>query len=102
VHFHDTRGAGIADVLAAVDAGVTKLDASVGGLGGCPFAPGASGNIATEEVVYLLEGSGVSTGLDLDAVLRAAAVVERAVDHPLTSGLYLAGGPSRPRSSATT
>lgn len=99
-HFHDTRGAGIADVLAAVDAGVTKLDASVGGLGGCPFAPGASGNIATEEVVYLLEGSGVSTGLDLDAVLRAAAVVEEAVGHPLTSSLYRAGGPSRPRTRA--
>jgi hydroxymethylglutaryl-CoA lyase len=102
VHFHDTRGAGVADVLAAVDAGVTKLDASVGGLGGCPFAPGASGNIATEEVVYLLEGSGVSTGLDLDAVLRAAAVVEQAVGHPLTSGLYRAGGPSRPRSRAAS
>ena len=101
VHFHDTRGAGLACVLAAVDAGVTQLDASVGGLGGCPFAPGASGNIATEEVVYLLEDSGVSTGLDLDAVLRAAAVVEEAVGHPLTSNLYRAGGRSRPRSAAT-
>jgi hydroxymethylglutaryl-CoA lyase len=98
VHFHDTRGAGLADVLAAIDAGVTKLDASVGGLGGCPFAPGASGNIATEEVVYALEGSGVSTGVDLGAVLRAASLVERAVGHPLTSSLHRAGGPSRPRS----
>jgi hydroxymethylglutaryl-CoA lyase len=97
VHFHDTRGAGLACVLAAVDAGVTQLDASVGGLGGCPFAPGASGNIATEEVVYLLEDSGVATGLDLDAVLAAAAVVERAVGHALTSSLYRAGGRSTPR-----
>ena len=100
VHFHNTRGSGLASVLAAVDAGVTQLDASVGGLGGCPFAPGASGNIATEEVVYLLEDSGVSTGLDLDAVFRAAAVVEGAVGHPLTSNLYRAGGRSRPRSRA--
>jgi hydroxymethylglutaryl-CoA lyase len=101
VHFHNSRGAGLADVLAAVDAGVTKIDASVGGLGGCPFAPGASGNIATEEVVYLLEGSGVATGLDLPAVLHAAHVVEEAVGHPLTSNLYRAGGPSRPRARAT-
>ena len=98
VHFHNTRGSGLACVLTAVDAGITQLDASVGGLGGCPFAPGASGNIATEEVVYLLEDSGVSTGLDLDATLRAAEVVERAVGHPLTSNLYRAGGRSRPRS----
>jgi hydroxymethylglutaryl-CoA lyase len=98
VHFHNTRGSGLASVIAAIDAGVTQLDASVGGLGGCPFAPGASGNIATEEVVYLLEDSGVSTGLDLDAVLRAAAVVEEAVGHPLTSNLHRAGGRSRPRS----
>jgi hydroxymethylglutaryl-CoA lyase len=92
VHFHNTRGSGLASVLAAVDAGVTQLDASVGGLGGCPFAPGASGNIATEELVYLLEDSGVSTGLDLGAVLQEA------VGHPLTSNLYRAGGRSRPRS----
>ena len=98
VHFHNTRGSGLACVLAAVDAGITQLDASVGGLGGCPFAPGASGNIATEEVVYLLEDSGVSTGVDLEATLRAAAVVEKAVGHPLTSNLYRAGGRSRPRS----
>ncbi|MFC4950474.1 hydroxymethylglutaryl-CoA lyase [Pseudonocardia sp. GCM10023141] len=97
VHFHNTRGAGIACVLAAVQIGVTQIDASVGGLGGCPFAPGASGNIATEEVAYLLAESDRPTGLDLDAVLAAAAVVERAVGHPLPSSLYRAGGPSRPR-----
>ena len=97
VHFHDTRGTGQANALAAVQAGVTQLDSSVGGLGGCPFAPGASGNIATEELVYLLEESGVHTGLDLDAVLAAARVTERAVGHDLPSSLYRAGGRSVPR-----
>lgn len=99
VHFHNTRGAGLACVLAAVQAGVTQIDAAVGGLGGCPFAPGASGNIATEEVVYLLEESGVSTGVDLDRVLSAAAVVEKAVGHALPSNLYRAGGRSVPRAA---
>ncbi|WP_199432058.1 hydroxymethylglutaryl-CoA lyase [Qaidamihabitans albus] len=90
VHLHNTRGAGLACALAAVQAGVTQLDVSVGGLGGCPFAPGASGNIATEELVYLLEESGVGTGLDLDRVLDAVAVVEHAVGHALPSNLYRA------------
>ena len=99
VHFHDTRGSGIANVLAAVQVGVVELDASVGGLGGCPFAPGASGNIATEEAVYLLEEMGVDTGVDLDAVLAAAAATGDAVGHGLPSSLYRAGGrasPARP------
>ncbi|KQS58585.1 hydroxymethylglutaryl-CoA lyase [Geodermatophilus sp. Leaf369] len=96
-HFHDTRGTGQANALAAVLAGVTQLDASVGGLGGCPFAPGASGNIATEELVYWLADSGVQTGIDLDAVLTAAAVTEDAVGHALPSSLFRAGGTSRPR-----
>ncbi|SEL23000.1 hydroxymethylglutaryl-CoA lyase [Blastococcus sp. DSM 46786] len=99
VHFHDTRGTGQANALAAVQAGVTQLDASVGGLGGCPFAPGASGNIATEELVYMLEESGVRTGLDLDALLAAARVTEQAVGHELPSSLYRAGGRSVPRSA---
>ena len=63
-HFHNTRGQGIANALAALQIGVVQLDASVGGMGGCPFAPGASGNIATEELVYLLDDAGVSTGID--------------------------------------
>ena len=96
VHFHNTRGSGLANLLAALQAGVTRLDASVGGLGGCPFAPGASGNIATEEVVYLLEEMGVATGLDLDAVLAAARATEQAVGHDLPSSLYRAGGRSVP------
>ncbi|SDO76661.1 hydroxymethylglutaryl-CoA lyase [Nakamurella panacisegetis] len=96
VHFHDTRGTGQANVLAAVQAGVTQIDASVGGLGGCPFAPGASGNIATEELVYMLQESGVNTGIDLDAVLVAAGLVEQAVGHPLASSLHRAGGRPKP------
>ena len=96
VHFHDTRGTGQANVLAAVQAGVTQIDSSVGGLGGCPFAPGASGNIATEELVYMLESSGVNTGINLDAVLTAAALVQSAVGHPLASSLYRAGGWPKP------
>ena len=97
VHFHDTRGTGQANALAAILDGVRQLDASVGGLGGCPFAPGASGNIATEELIYMLEESGVRTGLDLDAVLAAARVTEEAVGHELPSSLYRAGGRSVPR-----
>jgi len=96
VHFHDTRGTGQANVLAAVQCGVTSIDASVGGLGGCPFAPGASGNIATEELVYMLQGSGVRTGIDLPALLRAADVTEQAVGHSLPSSLHRAGGPPKP------
>ncbi len=101
VHFHDTRGTGQANALAAIQAGVTQLDSSIGGLGGCPFAPGASGNIATEELVYMLEESGVRTGLDLDALLTAARVTEQAVGHELPSSLYRAGGRSVPRSAAS-
>jgi hydroxymethylglutaryl-CoA lyase len=97
VHFHDTRGTGQANALVALQAGVTQLDASVGGLGGCPFAPGASGNIATEELVYWLDDAGVASGIDLDAVLAAAAVTERAVGHALPSSLYRAGGRNAPR-----
>jgi hydroxymethylglutaryl-CoA lyase len=96
-HFHDTRGTGQANALAVLQAGVRQLDASVGGLGGCPFAPGASGNIATEELVYWLADAGVATGIDLDAVLAAAAVTERAVGHELPSSLFRAGGASVPR-----
>jgi hydroxymethylglutaryl-CoA lyase len=97
VHFHDTRGTGQANALAAILNGVAQLDASVGGLGGCPFAPGASGNIATEELVYWTQDAGIESGLDLAAVLAAAAVTERAVGHSLPSSLYRAGGRSVPR-----
>ena len=90
-HFHNTRGAGLASAYAAVSAGVTRLDASVGGLGGCPFAPGASGNIATEDLVYLLRDSGVHVDVNLDAAISAARVAQRAVGHDLPSALLRAG-----------
>lgn len=96
-HFHNTRGIGIANALAALQAGVTRLDASVGGMGGCPFAPGASGNIATEELLYVLDDAGVQTGLDGGAVLAAAGLAQRLVGHRLDSQLLRAGGRSRPR-----
>ena len=92
VHLHDTRGMGAANGLAAVQAGVTMLDASVGGLGGCPYAPGASGNLATEELVYLLEDAGVQTGVDLDALLEAARLAAELLGKPVPSGLLRAGG----------
>lgn len=90
-HFHNTRGAGLASAYAAVSAGVTRLDASVGGLGGCPFAPGASGNIATEDLVYLLRDSGIGVDVDLDAAIAAARVAQSAVGHELPSSLLRAG-----------
>lgn len=90
-HFHNTRGAGLASAYAAVTAGITRLDASVGGLGGCPFAPGASGNIATEDLVYLLRDSGIGVDVDLDAAIEAADVAQRLVGHDLPSSLLRAG-----------
>jgi len=90
-HFHNTRGAGLASAYAAVSAGVTRLDASAGGLGGCPFAPGASGNIATEDLVYLLRDSGIHTDVDLQAAIAAAGVAQDVVGHGLPSSLLRAG-----------
>jgi hydroxymethylglutaryl-CoA lyase len=90
-HFHNTRGAGLASAYAAVSSGVTRLDASVGGLGGCPFAPGASGNIATEDLVYLLRDSGIHVDVDLQAAIAAAKVAQRVVGHDLPSSLLRAG-----------
>ena len=98
-HFHNTRGTGIASAVAALQSGVTQLDASVGGMGGCPFAPGASGNIATEELLYVLDDAGISTGLDADAVLAAASLAQDLVGHRLDGNLLRAGGRSRPASS---
>lgn len=90
-HFHDTRGAGLASAYAAVTAGIRRLDASAGGLGGCPFAPGASGNIATEDLVYLLRDSDIGTDVDLPAAIRAADVARTVVGHDLPSALLRAG-----------
>lgn len=82
-HFHDTRGLALANVVAALDAGIRRFDASIGGLGGCPYAPGASGNVATEDLAFMLAEMGIATGLDLDRLLDAAMLVERLVSHPL-------------------
>ncbi len=90
-HFHNTRGSGLASAYAAVSAGVTRLDASVGGLGGCPFAPGATGNIATEDLVYLLRDSGIGVDVDLQAAVAAAGVAKSVVGHDLPSALLRAG-----------
>lgn len=78
-HLHNTRGQGLANAVAALDAGVTTLDASQAGLGGCPYAPGATGNIVTEDLVYLLEAMGVDTGIDLDALFEARAILREAL-----------------------
>jgi hydroxymethylglutaryl-CoA lyase len=85
LHFHDTRGTALANVLASLDFGIATFDASAGGLGGCPYAPGASGNLATEDLLYLLHGLGLATGVDLDAVYAASTALEPALGHPLPS-----------------
>ena len=95
LHFHNTRGTGLANVLAALELGVADFDASVGGLGGCPYAPGATGNIATEELVYMVEDMGVDTGIDLDAMIDAAADAERIIGRQLPSQVLRAGPRSR-------
>jgi hydroxymethylglutaryl-CoA lyase len=95
LHFHNTRGTGLANVLAALELGVDDFDASVGGLGGCPYAPGASGNIATEELVYMVEDMGVATGVDLTAMIEAAAAAERIVGRELPSQVLRAGPRTR-------
>jgi hydroxymethylglutaryl-CoA lyase len=84
LHLHNTRGLGLANVIAGLDVGITTFDASLGGLGGCPFAPGASGNIVTEDLVFMLEAMGLSTGIDLDRLLRVRDVLRAALpDEPL-------------------
>ncbi|MAN47343.1 MAG: hydroxymethylglutaryl-CoA lyase [Alphaproteobacteria bacterium] len=92
MHFHDTRGAGLANVAAAVEAGVDVIDASCGGIGGCPFAPAATGNVATEDVVYMLERAGFETGLDLGKLIETAHWLEKVLGHPVASSLSKAGG----------
>ncbi|MFN2627171.1 MAG: hydroxymethylglutaryl-CoA lyase [Gaiellaceae bacterium] len=90
-HGHNTRNTGYANALAALEAGVRVLDASVGGLGGCPYAPRATGNVATEDLVYLLEGEGVETGVDLDALVGIAEWLEGLLGRPLEGSVYRAG-----------
>jgi hydroxymethylglutaryl-CoA lyase len=90
-HGHNTRNTGYANALAALEAGATVLDASIGGLGGCPYAPRATGNIATEDLVYLLEGEGVETGVDLDALVEVSQWLESLLGRTLEGQVYRAG-----------
>jgi isopropylmalate/homocitrate/citramalate synthase len=90
-HFHNTRNTGFANAYAALEAGASSLDSSVGGLGGCPFAPKATGNIATEDLVYLLEGEGVETGVDLEALIAISEWLEELLGRRLEGYLYRAG-----------
>ncbi len=90
LHFHDTRGMALANVLTGLDLGIATFDSSSGGLGGCPYAPGATGNLATEDLVYMLQGLGIQTGINLDALLDASAYIEAHVGHPLPSRYYQA------------
>ena len=90
LHFHDTRGTALVNVYAGLDAGVTTFDASAGGLGGCPYAPGATGNLATEDLVYMLDGLGIATGTRLDGIMEASRAIEPHVGHPLPSRVFRA------------
>ena len=90
LHFHDTRGTALVNVYAGLAAGVTTFDASAGGLGGCPYAPGATGNLATEDLLYLLDGLGIASGVRLDGIIDASRAIEPHVGHALPSRVYRA------------
>ena len=90
LHFHDTRGTALANVLAALDLGIATFDASAGGLGGCPYAPGATGNLATEDLIYMLDGLGLETGVNLAAVVEASAAMAASVGHAPASRYFRA------------
>jgi hydroxymethylglutaryl-CoA lyase len=90
LHFHDTRGTALVNVYAALQEGVRTFDASAGGLGGCPYAPGATGNLATEDLVYMLDGLGIETGVRLGGIIEASRAMEPLVGHPLPSRVYRA------------
>ena len=100
LHFHDTRGTALANVLAALDLGVATFDASAGGLGGCPYAPGATGNLATEDLIYMLDGLGITTGVTLERVVEASAEMARHVGHPPVSRYFQAVRAARASSPA--
>jgi hydroxymethylglutaryl-CoA lyase len=92
LHFHDTRGTALANVLTALHLGITTFDASAGGLGGCPYAPGATGNLATEDLLFMLDGLGIETGVSLAGVLAASRGIEQRLGHPLASRYAAAVG----------
>ena len=98
-HFHNTRNTGLANAYAAVQAGVTTLDASAGGIGGCPFAPAATGNIPTEDLVYMLKRSGFETGIDLDALIATGKWLQETLGRPVPGMLVKAGNFPRPQAS---
>lgn len=100
-HFHDTRGTALANIYAALQAGVAIFDASAGGLGGCPYAPGATGNVGTEDVLYMLERMGVDTGVDVDAVRAASRAIRSSIDHELTSKAFQAMEAAQARETAS-
>lgn len=91
MHMHDTRGTALANVLVGLEMGIRTFDASVGGLGGCPYAPGAAGNVATEDLVYMLEGMGIATGVSLDRLVQAGQVAAAIVGHELPGKVHRAG-----------
>ena len=91
VHLHNTRNTGYANAFAALEAGATVLDASIGGIGGCPFAPRATGNIATEDLVYLLHGEGIETGIDLERLIEVSSWLESSLGRELEGQVYKAG-----------
>ncbi len=91
LHLHDTRGTALANIVTALDMGIRQFDASVGGLGGCPYAPGAAGNVATEDLLYMLDGMGMKTGVDLNKLIEAGHVAERVVGRPLPGKVHKAG-----------
>ncbi len=90
MHFHDTRGIALANVMAALQMGIATFDSSAGGLGGCPYAPGASGNLSTEDLLYMLHGMGIETGIDLTKIREASRFIASKLDHPLTSRAFTA------------
>ena len=102
VHLHDTRNTAIANALAAIESGATVLDASVGGTGGCPFAPGASGNVATEDLVYVLAREGIDTGVNLDLLISTAQWLSGLLGHPLPGRLHQVGRRGTPSSDSTS
>ena len=91
LHFHNTRGMGLANLLAAVQGGITQFDGSLGGLGGCPYAPGASGNICSEDAIHMLDAMGYDTGIDLPQLLNVARHLPAVVDHEVPSQVAKAG-----------
>ena len=101
LHFHDTRGTALVNVLAGLQSGVTTFDASAGGLGGCPYAPGAAGNLATEDLLYMLDGLGIQTGVRLEGVMDASRAIEPMLGHPLPSRVVQAAKATKTRATKT-